>query len=189
MIIKISSKALGGRKMYGLNEIFTNDAYEYFISNPNKIPNALVKFLAYFYPDARVRKLYLGKLGVELGENSFTNFGFQCVFMTEGVSAVVGNNVSIAPNVTLVCNSSANNGVEINTIPYVKDKLTKSAQISIEDDVWIGANVTILPGVKIGKCSVIGAGSVVNQDVEPYSIYAGAPAKKIRDLLTGERVN
>ena len=40
----------------------------------------------------------------------------------------------------------------------------------------------ILPGVRIGKCSIIGAGSVVIGDVEPYGVYAGVPARKIRDI-------
>ena len=48
--------------------------------------------------------------------------------------------------------------------------------------------VTILPGVHIGRCAVIGAGSVVTGDVEAYHIYAGVPARKIRDIRTGERV-
>jgi acetyltransferase-like isoleucine patch superfamily enzyme len=86
---------------------------------------------------------------------------------------------------TCVTESSANNGKAINEIPYVTNVLTETSPIIVEDEVWIGANVTILPGVKIGKCSVIGAGSVVTADVEPYSIYAGVPAKKIRCLEEG----
>ena len=50
------------------------------------------------------------------------------------------------------------------------------------------AAVTILPGVHIGRCAVIGAGSVVTGDVEAYHLYAGVPARKIRDIRTGERV-
>lgn len=65
----------------------------------------------------------------------------------------------------------------------VRDRLCKRESIVVEYDVWIGAGVTMLPGVRIGKCSVIGAGAVVLNDVEPYSIYAGIPAKKIRDFI------
>lgn len=53
-------------------------------------------------------------------------------------------------------------------------------QIVIEDDVWIGANVTVLGGVTIGRGAVIAAGAVVTKDVEPYSIVGGVPAKHIR---------
>ncbi len=50
----------------------------------------------------------------------------------------------------------------------------------IEDDVWIGANVIILPGVHVKKGAVIGAGSIVTKDVPGYAIVAGNPAKIIR---------
>lgn len=53
-------------------------------------------------------------------------------------------------------------------------------QAEIGNDVWIGASVSILQGVKIGDGAVIGACSLVTKDVEPYAIYAGSPAKKIR---------
>ena len=60
--------------------------------------------------------------------------------------------------------------------------MTKTQKIIIEDEVWIGANVTILPGIKVGKCSVIGAGSIVTKDVPEYSIVAGIPAKVIKKI-------
>ena len=50
----------------------------------------------------------------------------------------------------------------------------------IEDDVWIGANVTILPGSYISKATIIAANSVVNKFIEPYSIIGGTPAKIIK---------
>jgi len=53
--------------------------------------------------------------------------------------------------------------------------------IVLEDDVFIGANATILDGVKIGRGAVVGAGSVVTKNVDSYSIVAGVPAKKIKD--------
>ena len=54
-------------------------------------------------------------------------------------------------------------------------------KVVVEDDVWIGLGVIVLSGVKIGTGSIIAAGSVVTKDVEPFSIYAGNPAKRIRD--------
>jgi chloramphenicol O-acetyltransferase type B len=56
----------------------------------------------------------------------------------------------------------------------------------IENDVWVGYGSTILGGVKIGEGSIIGAGSLVTKDVEPYSIYAGVPAKRIRPRFNNE---
>jgi acetyltransferase-like isoleucine patch superfamily enzyme len=55
------------------------------------------------------------------------------------------------------------------------------AGVTIKDDAYIGANCIIMPGVTIGEGALIGAGSFVNKDVEPWSIYVGTPAKKVRD--------
>jgi len=145
------------------------------------MPKSFTKGIAYYYPDARIRKLYLQKLNVSMGEGTYANIGFIGVNDAE-TPIYIGNHVSIAPNCICVACSSANNGISINQIPYVRDALTKKAPVVIEDEVWIGANVTILPGVTIGRSSIIGAGSVVTDDVQPFSVYAGVPARKIRSL-------
>ena len=54
--------------------------------------------------------------------------------------------------------------------------------VIIENDVWLGANVVILPGVRIGECSVIGSGAVVNQDIPPFSVAVGIPASVIKTI-------
>lgn len=149
--------------------------------NVDLMPRRLIKLVANYYTDARIRKLYWKRLGVSMGDNTYPNLGFQSTSNGEEL-VKIGNNVSIAPNVVMIPDSNANNGNIINQIPYVKDTLTKKDKIIVEDEVWIGANVTILPGVTIGTCSIIGAGSVVTKNVDPYSIYLGIPAKKIRDL-------
>lgn len=92
----------------------------------------------------------------------------------------IGNRVSIGPNVTLITDSSPNNSKLIKIFPM------QSSNIIIEDDAWIGANVTVLPGVTIGKCSVIGAGSVVNKDIPEYSIAFGIPAKVQKQINKNE---
>ncbi|EHM32411.1 Putative acetyltransferase [Enterococcus faecium E4453] len=56
------------------------------------------------------------------------------------------------------------------------------APIVIEDGSWIGANVTVIPGVTIHKGAIVAAGSVVVKDCEENALYAGVPAKKIRNL-------
>jgi Acetyltransferase (isoleucine patch superfamily) len=60
--------------------------------------------------------------------------------------------------------------------------------IAIGNDCWIGANALIMQGVTIGDGAIIGAGSVVTKDVEPYSIYCGNPAKQIRKRFTEEQI-
>lgn len=60
--------------------------------------------------------------------------------------------------------------------------------VIIEEDVWCGANVTILKGVKIGRGAIIAAGSVVTKDVLPYSIYGGVPARFIKKRFTDDEI-
>ena len=70
-------------------------------------------------------------------------------------------------------------GQNIFNLPRTKD-ISSKGDIIIEDDVWIGANSIILSGVKLGRGSIIAAGTVVSKNVEPYSIVAGVPAKLIK---------
>jgi maltose O-acetyltransferase len=146
------------------------------------MPTRFAKYLALYYPDARLRKLYCDYIGVSMGHNTYANFGLKVVPNDNKICVYIGNNVSIAPNVLFVCCSNPNNARELSKIDCVSNKLIQSSDIHIEDEVWIGANATIFPGVSVGKCSVIGAGSIVMNSVESYSIYAGIPAKKIRKL-------
>lgn len=152
------------------------------------IPLAYRKWIATYYPDAHVRRAYLESIGVVFADStSFCNLGFFPVPNAPSDTHVhIGRNVSIAPNVTCVTDSCANNGQEINSYRYVAEKLIRKADVVIEDEAWIGANATILPGVTIGCCAVIGAGCVMAKDAEPYGIYAGVPGRKIGDVRKWE---
>lgn len=66
------------------------------------------------------------------------------------------------------------------------EDIFSKGKILIEDDVWIGANVVILSGIKVGRGSIIGAGSIVTKDIPAYSIVGGNPAKIIRKRFTEE---
>ncbi len=101
------------------------------------------------------------------------------------VSLIIGNYVSIAPDVLFIPESE-HNYRNLSSYPFKVmtfgenyEALSKGS-IIVEDDVWIGARAVILSGVRIGQGAVIGAGSVVTKDVEPYSIVAGNPAKLIK---------
>lgn len=115
-----------------------------------------------------------GCKNVFVGDNFYANFNLTLI---DDGKITIGNNVLIGPNCTIV--------TPIHPLE-VKDRLSEKNQknlpVVIEDNVWIAANVTILPGVTIGKNSVIGAGSLVTKDVEANSLYYGNPAKKIKDL-------
>lgn len=87
----------------------------------------------------------------------------------------IGNYVMIGPNVTITTAGHSIDNKEI--MRFQKDTYRK---IVIEDNVWIGANAVILPGVTIAKGTVVGAGAIVTKDTEPYSIVTGNPANVIR---------
>ncbi|WP_050751340.1 acyltransferase [Helicobacter pullorum] len=89
--------------------------------------------------------------------------------------------MAIATNVTLICDSNPNNS-HLKNFTKIQERLIYTKKIIIESDCWIGANATILGGVKIGQYSIVGAGSVVTTDVDSYSIYAGVPARKLRSI-------
>lgn len=158
------------------------------IERVEDVPLLYRKFLATYYPEAHVRRAYLKSIGVIFADDSsFANMGFTVVPNSPSdVHVFIGKNVSIAPNVTCICNSCANSGQKLNNFSYVYEKLTKKGDIYLGDESWIGANVTILPGVEVGECAMIGAGCVLVEDAEPYGIYAGVPGRKIGDVRQWE---
>lgn len=91
-------------------------------------------------------------------------------------SALIGNYVLIAQNVSLLAVTHNFNDKEV---PIIKQGFTNVNPVLIEDDVWIGRNAIILPGIKLGKGSIIGAGAIVTKDVAPFMIVGGTPARVI----------
>jgi len=112
---------------------------------------------------------------VHMGSGSYINFN--CTIL-DSCKVSIGRRVLIAPNVQLYAASHPLDG-------HVRQG-TKGPEfgkpITIGDDVWVGGGAIILPGVTIGNNAVIGAGSVVTRDVEPYTVVGGNPAKPIRQL-------
>ncbi len=88
----------------------------------------------------------------------------------------IGNGVRIAPYVFII---AANHRFEDLERPIYQQGLA-NAPVTIADDVWIGARVTVTAGVSIGCGSVIGAGAVVTKDIPPYSIAVGVPARVVK---------
>lgn len=107
--------------------------------------------------------------------------------------AIIGNNVMFANRVALIGRYDHNFteiGVPIRLASKIRDRdytwKGLNEKIVICDDVWIGYGSIILSGVTVGQGSIIAAGSVVTKDVEPFSIYAGNPARKIKDRFDSE---
>lgn len=137
---------------------------------------------------SRLRLFYLKLAGIEIG--SETSIAMHC-FIT-GANISIGSNTVINRfcyldgRVRLYIGSNVNisHYVLIQTLthdPQDPNFVCIEAPVVIMDNAWIGARAIILPGVKIGEGAVIGAGSVVTKDVDPYSIVAGNPAKHIRN--------
>ncbi len=109
--------------------------------------------------------------GIIIGENSFINYN--CTIL-DAAWVRIGNDVKIGPGCHLV------------TPRHPTDHLARrgtcetSYPITLEDDVWLGANVTILPGVTVGARSIIGAGAVVVKDIPADSVAVGNPARVIK---------
>ncbi len=91
-------------------------------------------------------------------------------------NVIIGDRVSIGPKVILITDSSPNNSRLQSKFPLM------SGSIIIEEDVWLGAGTIILPNVKVGKCSIVAAGSLCNKNIGPYTIVGGIPAKIIKLL-------
>jgi len=117
--------------------------------------------------------IFPGK-GLEAGDD--VDFALGVIITTNG-GVKIGNRVLIGYRAQII---SANH-----IIPQYPEKIFSAGHekkgVVIGDDVWIGANSVILPGVTVGQGSVIAAGSIVTKDVQAYTIVGGIPAKLIKD--------
>ncbi len=108
---------------------------------------------------------------LELGDNS--GLGLDCR-VTGPVS--IGRDVMMGPNVMIV---TQNHETADTSIP-MRLQTAPKFKVTIGDDVWIGANVLILPGVTVGSGAILAAGAVVTKDVPPYAVVGGNPARVLK---------
>jgi len=113
-----------------------------------------------------------------IGDKVF--IGYNCGIGGKG-KIIIGKNVCIGSNVNII--SSNHNYADFSR--HILDQGHTSKEVIIGDNVWIGSNSVILPGIHVGKFSVVGAGSVVTKNVPPYTVVAGNPAKKIKSTRAG----
>lgn len=115
---------------------------------------------------------------ISVGKNFFANYN--CTLLDVG-RITFGDNCMLAPNVAIYTAGhplhpdSRNSGYEY------------GVDVVIGSNVWIGGSVVITPGVHIGDCCVIGAGSVVTKDIPPWSLAAGNPCRVIRKITEADR--
>lgn len=114
---------------------------------------------------------------IKIGDNCWIGDYFNISAIN---SIEIGNGVLTGRWVTILDNSHGKTGYDSLIIPPRERHLYSKGKVVIEDNVWIGDKVTILPGVKIGVGSIIGANSVVTKSVPPYSIVAGIPCNIIK---------
>ena len=127
------------------------------------------------YAIIRPSNIYGGPIGegLTMGDNS--NIGPYNYIGCSG-KITIGNNVMLAPRVSIYAENHVFEHPEI----LIRDQGVEKKEVIIEDDCWIAANSILLAGVTIGKGSVVAAGSVVTENVPPYSVVAGVPAKWIK---------
>ena len=93
----------------------------------------------------------------------------------------IGNDVMMGPRCTIL---TRNHTTRDTSLPMNQQGFDAFLPVVIEDDVWIGANVTIMPGVRVGTGSILATGAVVVNDVEPYTIVGGVPARLLKRRRT-----
>lgn len=119
-------------------------------------------------PNVRIR----GR--VIMGE--FSSIAQNTTLTGGSVGIYIGRDVMIAPNVVIVAFNHIYKDVQV----PIRTQGDLEISIKIGDDVWIGANCTICAGVKIGKGVIVGANSLVNKDIDDFSIVGGVPAKVLK---------
>lgn len=112
---------------------------------------------------------------IEIGDNS--SIGMNCKVPND---IIIGEDVMMGPNVTIY---GSNHVFERTDIPMRIQGMKKYPPVVIEDDVWIGGHVIIMPGLLIKKGTIIGAGAVVTKNFPEYSIIGGNPAKLLKSRV------
>ena len=143
--------------------------------------------------DTEGRWKYLSEWLGAVGKNTWIASTFNCDY---GKNLFLGSNITINYNVTILDirkvtigdYTMIGPGTLISTVGHTlspkgrRSHASFAKPINIESDVWIGGNVVILPGITIGRGSVIGAGSVVTKDIPPFSVAVGSPARVIKTI-------
>ena len=195
MIRKIINRCIsfaGFLTVYGVGKILGVSFVVRYLRNPN--PLSTIRLLKAF--DAKIGRGTTIKRGLILDnvyedENSAGDFsnitiGNNC-YIGDGVYFDLSNKIFLEDNVVVSGQVSIVTHADCNRSMYLSQRFPRQCQaVRICSGAWIGWRATILLGVTVGFCSVVGASSLVMRDVAPKALYAGIPAKKIMDLENAE---
>lgn len=131
---------------------------------------------------------FAGAENIQVG--NYVSFGAGMRVLTTRARLIIGNYVMFAPGVTIVTGDHRTDivGKYMMQITDGDKRPEDDLDVCIEDDVWIGANATILKGVTIGRGSVVATGAVVTKSCPPYSVIGGVPAKVLKSRFTPEEI-
>lgn len=129
-----------------------------------------------------------GLWNLSIGDNTSIPKG--STFFCTNAELKIGNKVIFGPNPTIITGDHRIDliGKYIIDVTDAEKGVEHDAPVIIEDDVWCGANVTILKGVTIGRGSIVAAGAVVTKSCQPYSIIGGVPAKLLKMRFSPEEI-
>ena len=159
--------------------------YEYNNTRPSeneKRSNILKELFGTCSPLTFVEPNFKCDYGFNIHTDGLVFINYNCV-MLDTSPIHIGKNTFIGPGTCLSCAGHAIHPLERG------QGIGTSKPITIQEDVWIGANSTICSGVTIGKGSIIGAGSVVTKDIPQGVIAVGNPCKVMRKITEGDKLN
>lgn len=158
----------------------SNRPYAFKITKPIRY-HICKNILEYCGKNVNIERLaYFGDgKGIIIGDNS--GLGVNCKIQR---NVKIGNDVMMGEDVIIITNTHKFD--DCNT--PMRTQGSEIIPVIVEDDVWIGNRVMILPGVKVGKGSIIGAGAVVTKNIPEYSIVGGVPAKLIRSRKQNKKM-
>lgn len=139
-----------------------------------KIRGAFAKHIvSYLGQDVNIEKGAFFTPGLSIGNRS--GIGIDCEVHGD---VKIGKNVMMGPEVVVYTQGHKFSDIDM---PMIDQGTDESKPVIIEDNVWIGRRVIILPGVTIGEGCIIGAGAVVAKSIEPFSVAVGNPAKVVKN--------
>ena len=141
------------------------------------VPGKILQTFALFSPTVKLTVMLHRLRGVHIGKHVYIGQNVQMDSLYPG-EITIEDYVSIGLGSMVFAHSTPAYSIEIKQKYYP----TRIAPVTIKRDAWIAPGAIILAGVTIGENAVVGAGSVVTKDVEPYTVVAGNPAKVVKKL-------